>query len=82
MIRYVFKCDDCGVTFEGDFRIKDRDKPLDEPCPQCEVKGKVRRTITSSRFILKGSGWAKDGYSDLFGNTQAYKDAKKNTGSD
>ena len=40
----------------------------DEPlivCPQCEKEGKissVKKIISSTSFILKGGGWAAQGY--------------------
>jgi putative FmdB family regulatory protein len=53
---YEYKCPKCGVVevMQG---IKE--KPL-KKCPQC--KGKVERMISSSSFVLKGSGWYATDY--------------------
>ena len=53
---YEYKCHKCGVieVMQG---IKE--KPL-KKCPTC--KGKVERMISSSSFVLKGSGWYATDY--------------------
>jgi putative FmdB family regulatory protein len=53
---YEYKCPKCGVVevMQG---IKE--KPL-KKCPQC--KAKVERMISSSSFVLKGSGWYATDY--------------------
>lgn len=54
---YEYRCQTCGV-FEQIQHIKE--KPL-RKCPVC--KGSVKRIIPDgTSFILKGSGWARDGY--------------------
>jgi len=57
MPTYEYKCNG-GHQFETRQSIKD--KPLSK-CPECGRK--CHRLISGSSFILKGSGWAKDGYS-------------------
>ena len=55
---YVFKCEQCGKEQEiyaKSFRI---DRLI--PCKDCE--GIAQRIISETNFILKGSGWSKDGY--------------------
>lgn len=40
-------------------------KITDEPLKVCKVgacKRKVQRLISGTSFVLKGDGWAKDGY--------------------
>ncbi|MBI5183387.1 MAG: zinc ribbon domain-containing protein [Nitrospinae bacterium] len=49
---YEYICDDCGSEFEVMQKISDT--PLRE-CKRC--KGKVRRVISNSAFVLKGGGW-------------------------
>ena len=56
MPTYEYECNG-GHEFETVQSIKD--KPLSK-CPECGKK--CRRLITGTSFILKGSGWAKDGY--------------------
>jgi putative FmdB family regulatory protein len=64
MPTYEYQCadgflDGCDrESFEVEQRITD--PPL-EKCPHCG--GKVKRLIPrSTRFQLRGSGWARDGY--------------------
>lgn len=49
---YEYICDDCGAEFEVMQKITDT--PLKE-CKKC--KGDLRRLISNSAFVLKGSGW-------------------------
>jgi putative FmdB family regulatory protein len=53
---YEYKCPKCGVVevMQG---IKE--KPL-KKCPNC--KNKVERMISSSSFVLKGTGWYATDY--------------------
>ena len=53
---YEYKCAKCGVVevMQG---IKEA--PL-KKCPNC--KSKVERMISSSSFVLKGSGWYATDY--------------------
>src|SRR5579883_2514529 len=53
---YEYQCDQCGV-FEYSQRITE--DPL-KKCPTC--KGKVRRLISHTSFMLKGSGWYATDY--------------------
>ena len=60
---YEYECDKCGVTFEAMQAISA--KPL-KTCNGlgCNDKdnGKVRRIVSASGFILKGSGWYASDY--------------------
>jgi putative FmdB family regulatory protein len=58
MPTYEYECD-CGNAWEEDQRISD---PPTELCPKCGQKH-ARRVIGKPTFILKGEGWASDGYS-------------------
>lgn len=51
MATYDYRCPKCGV-FEVEQSIKDN--PL-EKCPKCH--GKVKRLISSSGIVFKGSGF-------------------------
>jgi putative FmdB family regulatory protein len=53
---YEYKCNKCGV-FEVMQRITEA--PL-KKCPTC--KGKAERLISSTSFVLKGSGWYATDY--------------------
>ncbi|NDC23971.1 MAG: zinc ribbon domain-containing protein [Proteobacteria bacterium] len=55
---YDYKCEKCDREFEEDQRSSD--PPL-TTCEKCS--GNLSRIISAPpTFILKGSGWAKDGY--------------------
>ena len=44
--------------------VKEEVLKLDQEMPSCPKCGhQMRKAITGTTFILKGSGWAKDGYS-------------------
>lgn len=55
---YEYECSKCGHVFEKIQRISD--KPA-RTCPEC--KGRVRKLVSQSAFVLKGGGWYADGYS-------------------
>jgi len=49
---YEYECCDCGREFEVMQKITDK------PIARCEVcGGRVRRLISNTAFVLKGSGW-------------------------
>lgn len=54
---YEYQCASCNYEFEAEQKISD--EPL-EDCPKC--KGKVKRLISKTSFVLKGKGWYRDGY--------------------
>lgn len=56
---YQYKCETCDLEFEEVRAIKD--PPL-EKCQRPECKGKPKRLISRTSFVLNGGGWAKDGY--------------------
>lgn len=60
---YEYECDKCGAVFEAMQAISA--KPL-KTCNGlgCDEKdnGKVRRLVSASGFILKGSGWYTSEY--------------------
>jgi len=59
MPTYEYECEACGKRFELQ---QDITASAIKKCPHCG-KLKVRRNISGgSGFILKGSGWARDGY--------------------
>jgi putative FmdB family regulatory protein len=49
---YEYQCDRCGRQFEVMQRMTE---PLLTTCEQCG--GHVRRLISQTSFVLKGSGW-------------------------
>jgi putative FmdB family regulatory protein len=50
---YTYRCDSCGVEFERHQNFNDA--PL-KICPECRKKT-VKRIITPSKIIFKGSGF-------------------------
>ena len=50
---YTYRCDACGVQFEKHQSF--HDTPL-KTCPECRKK-KLRKVITPSKIIFKGSGF-------------------------
>src|SRR5271154_3968623 len=54
---YEYLCSKCGHKFEKIESLKASEK---KKCPKCG--GKAERTITSSSFQFKGSGWYATDY--------------------
>lgn len=76
---YEYECRSCGKKHE--IIQKHSDKPVAE-CPDC--RGHMRKLISNSSFVLKGTGWYKTDYaSGSSGNSGAPKkteDLGKNAG--
>ena len=60
---YEYACEICESEFELEQRITD--DPV-KSCPKCRSR-KVKRLISRTSFVLKGSGW----YSDLYSSPGA-----------
>ena len=71
---YEYRCDKCEREFEAEQRITD--EPL-RSCPHCRSR-KVRRLISQTSFVLKGSGW----YSDLYSSSKGSKPAAADAGAE
>lgn len=56
---YEYQCKECDHVFE-DWQKGFEDKSV--PCPECE--GESDRLISSTSFILKGSGWYVTDYTN------------------
>jgi putative FmdB family regulatory protein len=65
---YEYLCEKCGHEFEREQRITEDPVKI---CPKCRAK-KVRRLISRTAFVLKGSGW----YSDLYSSSKPDADKK------
>lgn len=59
MPTYEYTCESCEQQFEFEQSIKE--DPLVE-CPSCR-NDTLKRLISKTSFVLKGSGWAADNYS-------------------
>jgi putative FmdB family regulatory protein len=55
---YEYRCDGCGERTEHIQRISDA--PISK-CTSCGSGG-IRRLISSTNFVLKGSGWHATDY--------------------
>ena len=64
---YEYECTKCGQVFEVEQAINDPPLtkcPLEDVNQTCCVPcgGEVKRLVSAPPFVLKGKGWAKDGY--------------------
>jgi putative FmdB family regulatory protein len=69
---YEYACEKCKHEFEAEQRISD--DPI-RVCPKCRAR-KVKRLISRTSFVLKGSGW----YSDLYASPGAKKEGDAKPG--
>jgi putative FmdB family regulatory protein len=56
---YEYQCEKCGEVFEV-LELSEKDRP--EKCEKCG--GALRKLVSGSSFILKGTGWYKTDYQD------------------
>lgn len=71
MPRYDYRCSACGGTFEADFKIADRDIPVNDTCPLCEAEvGTVERYLPRTNGLNYQAGDRK--------TPAAFKDLLKN----
>ena len=68
---YEYLCEKCSFEFERQQRITE--DPI-KTCPKCRSR-RVKKLISQTSFVLKGSGW----YSDLYSSPK--KDDKKSSDS-
>jgi len=72
---YTYRCENCGVRFERQQSFSDQALTR---CPECN-KNKLRKVITPSGIIFKGSGWYATDHKSASG---AVKPAPVKTGSE
>ena len=60
MPTYSFNCESCNKSFESFLTMSKSDEPLGEPCPECGVKGKVRKAYTSAPTAWMDSNYMVD----------------------
>jgi putative FmdB family regulatory protein len=58
---YEYKCELCGAVVEHLVRTTDRVEEM--PCSKNDCVGQTKRMVSHTSFVLKGGGWASDGYS-------------------
>jgi putative FmdB family regulatory protein len=56
---YEYECTECNKRFEYMQKITENPKEI---CDNC--KGKLRKLLSHSSFVLKGTGWYKTDYND------------------
>ena len=69
---YEYKCSSCEQEFLIEHSIKDEARTV---CPECGEETLFRLISGGGEFILKGSGWYRDGYSST-PVTEKLKDVK------
>jgi putative FmdB family regulatory protein len=57
---YEYMCNECHYEWEESQRINE--EALTE-CPKCHKESAQRLISNGTGFILKGGGWAREGYS-------------------
>lgn len=57
---YTYKCGSCGKEFEIQCGIKQVQSEV--PCLDCGSAASIQ-VSDATKFVLKGTGWYKDGYS-------------------
>src|SRR5271170_5318881 len=72
---YEYQCDNCGV-FEVSQRITEDSL---KKCPTC--KAKVKRLISNTSFMLKGSGWYATDYGHSKTNPSSSNESTGSAGS-
>jgi len=70
---YEYQCDNCGV-FEISQRITEDSL---KKCPTC--KAKVKRLISNTSFMLKGSGWYATDYGHSKTNPSSSNESTNST---
>ena len=55
---YEYKCSACGHEWEKEAPIT---SDPETRCPKCGQE-KAKRLVSLTHFVLKGPGWASDGY--------------------
>lgn len=74
---YEYECLNCGETHE--VRQKFTDKAL-STCPRCS--GTLKKLISNTSFILKGTGWYKTDYASKPAESGKKPHAKKDSGAE
>lgn len=74
---YEYICESCGQRHEAIQKYSD---PLLTKCPKCG--GKLKKLISNTSFVLKGTGWyvtdyARKGSSAGADSSKAHKNGKK-----
>ncbi|MBK7863315.1 MAG: zinc ribbon domain-containing protein [Archangiaceae bacterium] len=71
---YEYECEKCGNPIDVLQKIGD---PAPAKCEKCGAKGKMKRRVSKSSFVLKGGGWG----ADLYGNKKSGSSTSPSTSS-
>lgn len=74
---YEYECLNCGKMHEA--LRKFSDKPLSK-CPKCG--GTLKKLISNTSFILKGTGWYKTDYASKPADSGKKPHVKKDSGTE
>lgn len=74
---YEYRCSSCGQEFEKLIKI-DAPSP---PCSQCGSE-EVKKLVSASTFVLKGSGWYSDHYGLKSGASSADSESSRASSSE
>ena len=69
---YTYRCESCGVQFERHQSFQDA--PL-KTCPECRKKS-LKKVITPTRIIFKGSGFYATDHRSPSGSTPTPKSSE------
>jgi putative FmdB family regulatory protein len=69
---YEYECEKCGNPVDLLQKIGD---PPPAKCEKCGAKGKMKRRVSRSSFVLKGGGWG----ADLYGNKKSSSESSTKT---
>jgi len=72
---YEYECEKCG--HEIDLLQKIGEGPPAK-CEKCGAKGKMKRRVSKSSFVLKGGGWG----ADLYGSKKSSSSSESKPSSD
>ena len=70
---YTYRCEECGVQFERQQSFNEM--PL-KTCPECRRRA-LKKVITPTRIIFKGSGFYATDHKSPSGETTASKKTDK-----
>lgn len=71
---YTYRCESCGIQFER--HLSFTDAPL-RTCPECRKKA-LKKVITSTKIIFKGSGFYATDHKSLSGESPKVKKSSSN----
>ncbi len=74
---YEYECLKCGEMHEAQQKFSDR--PLSK-CPSCG--GTLKKIISNTSFILKGTGWYKTDYASKPAESGKKSEAKNGSGTE